>query len=140
MAAKSMVCRAVGTLVVSVHSAQAPTEEEWSAYLALCRTVQGRGFQGVLVVTAGGGPNTKQRKTTREVFGEGPVPTAVVSDAHVIRGIVTAFSWFNKGIRAFAFNQGAGLSDALKYLDVEGALADRVLLQLTEMHRELGAP
>src|SRR5689334_3663489 len=95
MADRSMVFREIGTLIVSVHPAEPPMDEDWSAYLQLCRRKMARERIRVLAVTAGGGPTTTQRKATRELLGDDPVPVAVVTDAAVVRGIVTALGWFN---------------------------------------------
>jgi hypothetical protein len=92
----------------------------------------------VLIVTAGWGPNAKQRARAREVIGEVPITVAVVSDDPLVRGVVTAFSWFHPRMRAFAFNEGAGLREALKYLQVDDALAARAASEVRVMQRELG--
>jgi hypothetical protein len=132
-----MVFREVGALIVSVHSAEAPTDEDWSAYLQLCRRKMARERLGALAVTAGGGPNSKQRAALQELLRGGPVPGAVVTDSAVVRGIVTALGWFNPGIRAFGFNVGAGLYDALRHLGVEGPAAERVVVEVRAMQRAL---
>jgi hypothetical protein len=133
-----MVFREVSALIVSVHSAEAPTDEDWSAYLQLCRRKMARERLGALAVTAGGGPNSKQRAALQELLRGGPVPGAVVTDSPVVRGIVTALGWFNPAIRGFAFNRGAGIHDALTYLGVDGLVAERVLIEIRAMQRELG--
>ena len=106
--------------------------------ILLCGLLLARERIRSLVLTAGGGPNTKQRQTIRDLLRDTPVPAAVVSDAPLVRGIVTALSWFNSAIRSFPFNQGAGLRDALKYLGIEGPMADRVVREVAEMQREVG--
>ena len=139
MTRKSMAFAEMGPMIVSVHAAQAPTDAEWDAYLQLCRKKMAQERIRTLAVTAGGAPTTKQRAAIRELLRQGPVPAAVVTDVTVVWGIVTALGWFNAGIRAFAFNEGAGIHDALKYLQVEGFVAASVLLNVREMQRELGS-
>ena len=138
MAFKSMAIREVGALVIAVNSANTPTDEDWNAFMQLVRRKFARERIRSLAVTAGGGPNTKQRQMIRDVIGTEPVPAAVVSDAPLVRGIVTALGWFNSAIRSFPFNRGAGLRDALTYLGFEGAMADRVVREVAEMQREVG--
>jgi serine/threonine protein kinase len=135
MAARSMVFREMGALVISVLSAEAPADAEWDAYLQLCRTKMVQESIGVLAVTAGGGPTTKQRWALRELLLKGPVLAAVVTDAPTLRGIVTALGWFNPGIRTF--KNRSGLNDALRYLRVADSTAKRVVLEIRAMQREL---
>ena len=68
----------------------------------------------MLVVTEGGAPDATQRAACRVLFERGALPIAVVTHVQLVRGVVTALGWFNPGIRAFAFNKGSGIQDALK--------------------------
>jgi len=139
MATKSMAFCEVGSLIVVVEPSRPPTDQDWDALLQLLRQKLAQGCAGALVVTAGGGPDAKQRKAARGILGDTPLPVAVVSDAAGVRGIVTAFSWFNPLFRTFGHDGGAGVQEALKYLRVEAGLAARVLLKVTAMQREIGA-
>jgi hypothetical protein len=138
MADKSMAVREVGGVLVSVYSARNPTNEDWNEYLQLCRKHVARGHAKALAVTDGGGPDVHQRAATLEAVGENNMTAAVVSDARIVRGIVTALSWFNRRIRAFPFSNGAGIQDALTYLEVD-VPADRILREVRAMQREIGA-
>ncbi len=132
-AARSMLFRDVGPLVVSVHSARAPSDEDWYEYLELCcRKMMGERI-GVLVVTAGGGPTAKQRLAVRELLREGPVLTAVVTNPSRVRE-VTAMGWFNPGIRTFT-----SLGDALTCLRIDAPMAERVFHEVRTMQRELSS-
>jgi hypothetical protein len=113
---------------------EAPTNDDWNAYLQLCQRKIALERIRVLVVTAGGGPTLNQRRAIRQLLGDKPIPTAVVTDAPMVHGIVTVLGWVNPGIRAFSV---AALDDALRYLGVDGATAERVLLEVREMQREL---
>jgi hypothetical protein len=137
MAGKSMVFREVGPLIISVHSTEAPTKEEWDGYIRLCHKKCLRERVVALAVTAGGAPTSKQRAALQELLRQGAVPVAVVSDAPVVRGIVTALGWFNPAIRAFALTR-AGLREALYYLDVDALTAERAVLEVRSMEREVG--
>ncbi|APR82886.1 Serine/threonine protein kinase [Minicystis rosea] len=137
-APKSMVFREVGSLVISVLSAETPTDEDWYAYVHFCRKKMAQERIGVLALTAGGGPSAKQRMVLRDLLPQVSVLAAVVTDASTVRGMVTALGWFNQGIRGFPLNNGAGLADALKYLRVSGPLATRALMELEAMRGEVG--
>jgi hypothetical protein len=140
MTTKSMVVREVGPLVLVVHPARAPLDADWDRFVHFCQVRLAEGPMRMLVLTEGGAPDAMQRAACRVLFERGPVPIAVVTDVRVVRGVVTAIGWFNPGIRAFAFNGGAGFDEALKYLGVDGALAERVLLEVRAMQRELATP
>jgi serine/threonine protein kinase len=132
---KSMAWREIGLLMVSVLSAEAPTDEEWFAYLADCQRQAAREPIKVLVLSAGGAPTPPQRQALLELIDEGPVPAAVVADAPTVHSIITVLAWHNSGIRSFS--SSAGLDEALKYLEVDGPLADRVRVEIGAMQREV---
>ena len=68
----------------------------------------------ILVVTEGGSPSAAQRARLTEIFGKKGVPTAVLTDSSIVRGVVQALNWFVQGaLRAFAPER---LEDALVYL------------------------
>ena len=135
VAVKTMVFREVGALVVSVHSPETPTDDDWNAYLELCRSKMTREDVRVLVVSAGGGPTPPQRVAIRKLLGERPVLAAVVTDAPMVHGIITVMGWSNPAIRTFSHPEG--LEDALSYLGVDGAAAEHVRLEVRAMQREL---
>jgi serine/threonine protein kinase len=132
---KSMTWREIESLMVSVISAEAPTDEEWLAYLADCRRKAAKGPMKVLVLSAGGGPTPHQRLALLELVGKGPVPSAVVTDAPTVQSIITVLRWRNSGIRCFS--SSAGLDEALRYLSVDSSTADRVRIEIGEMQREV---
>jgi hypothetical protein len=126
--------------VVFLHTSRAPTPEEWAQSMELfARTVATGSFSKlrILVVTDGGGPDVVMRGELQAFFkthGHSP-KTAVITTSVVVRGIVTAVSWFNPNIKALApIHFGA----ALEHLGLTRA-APRLLRELTEMERELGA-
>lgn len=97
---RNMAFEIVGDLFIVIHNAKPPSDAEWASYL---RSWQGRDMSKMrtLVFTAGGGPSTAQRKEANTALGGKPSVTSVVSDSAMVRGIVTALSWFNSEIKAF---------------------------------------
>lgn len=79
---------------VVVHTAAAPSDGEWQAYLQEIERWFGT-LVGCLVVTAGGGPSGAQRRALAEMFArQGPVVvrTAVMMDSvlgRVLAGVIT---------------------------------------------------
>jgi hypothetical protein len=139
MTAKSMLVRAMGQLLLVVHPSRPPSGAEWDHFVTFSREKQQKGPIQMLVVTQGGAPNAAQRIQCRVLFESGPLPVAVLSDSALVRGVVTALSWFNPGIRGFSFRAGAGIHDALKYLQLDELRVDHVLTEIRAMQREVGA-
>lgn len=131
-AVKTMAWREIDRLMVSVISAETPTNEEWLMYLEDCQRKAATGPLNVLVVTAGGGPTRQQRMALRDLVANRPVPAAVVSDATNVHNIVTELRWRNPGLIEFR-----NLDDALEYLDIHGSMAVHVLRHVSEMQREV---
>ena len=103
--------------VVTVHSARAPSDAEWGAYLRDTGEYLPE-LRGVLIVTDGGGPTSSQRRSLKKLFEEQPhfnAFFAVISSSLLARGIVLAINLFNPYIRAF---RPEDIDRALKFLRV----------------------
>lgn len=131
-AVKSMSWRENGPLMVSVISAETPTDREWLTYLLDCHRKAAKGALRVLVVTAGGGPTRQQRMALRDLVRKGPVPVAIVSDATAVHNMVTELRWRNPEIYDFE-----NLDDALQYLRIDGPGAVDVQREVLEMQHEI---
>ena len=98
----------VGRTLVAVHNALAPSDEEWNRYLELCRGSMPDALAAPfnmsgLVFTDGGGPTTPQRAALLDVMRDARIRSSVITTSALVRGIVTALSWFSpSSIRAFA--------------------------------------
>lgn len=126
--------------VVLVHGREDPADPEWDGYVqALRRFREATGEElGVLVVTEGGRPNTVQRTDMNAAFdlGDGTrVPTAVVAESRMARGVVTALGWFNPGIKAFHPDE---LEAALEHLGVPPRDRAEVRRTVDALREELG--
>jgi hypothetical protein len=140
--AKNAVARSVsadgGDVMVFLHTPGAPTREEWAKCMEMLARLAATGAfpkVRVLVVTDGGGPDVVMRGELQAFFKkQGHAPkTAVVTTSILSRGIVTAVSWFNPNIKAFA---PIHFPAALEHLGLSRA-AQRLLRELSEMEREL---
>lgn len=111
---RAMVHQRIGNIFVLAHTQDGPDAAEWNAYLDdLERRATNVGAVRTLVVTEGGGPDTRQRTRLNEILAGAPTLAAIVTDSLVARGIVTALGWFNPDIRPFSL---ASLSEAMRYL------------------------
>ncbi len=95
------------SVLISVHGVQPPTDDEWEQYVRHCDELMRRhrgdtSRIGALSVTAGGGPTAGQRERLNGVTAGKSVRVSIVTPSAVARGIVTALSWFNPAVRAFA--------------------------------------
>src|SRR5262245_22469365 len=99
----------VGPTLVVVFGNDAPSDAEWQAHIV---SAKNPAVQGLLIVTAGGGPTAAQREQlAREKIA---APAAVVTRSVIARGIVTALSWLGQRTRAFA---PAKLLDAMDFAE-----------------------
>ncbi|MGK4002653.1 hypothetical protein WMF31_08520 [Sorangium sp. So ce1036] len=120
-------------LLIAVHGREPPSDDEWEAYM---RTVFDRPAtcSKTLVVTAGGGPNAKQRAAINEFVSKNTLTVAICTDALLVRQIGIALSWFNPRVRSF---RGNDIAAALRYLDVTGPEAALVHHKVAKMRLEM---
>lgn len=143
MTSKTMRFRECGGVLLAVHTADAPTDEEWEAYIQFCLTLP-PSCNKTLVLTLGGGPNAGQRKALQDRYldkqkrANKEYLVAVMTDSALVRGIVKALNWFNKDANSFPYDGGAGVSEALKHLRIDSVTAGRISLELQKMRIELG--
>jgi hypothetical protein len=131
-----MVHEVIGDLGVALHTDENPSREEWDAWMESVRKVPSTQLR-VLAVTDGGGPNTMHRGQFVKYLGGAKARIAVVTDAFVIRGIVTALSWFTDGIQIFVPEK---LDDAMAHLDLSKEQRELASERLREMAGALPVP
>lgn len=123
-------------LFLVVHTKDNPDEVEWEDYLRGIRSACGK-VGAILIISDGGGPNTMQRGRMNDLLEslkfQGKV--AVVTINRIVRGIVTAISWFNPTIKAFSTIQ---IPAALKYLEIPDAEHDHYNAEIRRLKTNLG--
>src|SRR5262249_32868421 len=97
----NMLSKPIGDLVVGVHNTQLPTRTEWGGWMDHCRQVDPQTIR-IVGFTDGGAPSVKQRSEWNNYLGGAQPRIAIVTNGMFARGVVTAMSWFNSRIRAFA--------------------------------------
>lgn len=122
-----------GDIVVAVYGESAPLDEEWKEYLAVLRPLSET--YRMVIFSAGGGPSTMQRRDLEAATRNHKSRVAVVTSSRTARGIVTAISWFNREIKAFAPSKH---QDAFTYLELAPNEIDAVLHAVRGMGRSLG--
>ncbi len=88
-------------LIILVHGADPPTDLEWATYVREFVKHDAKG-QRNLAFTDGGAPSGAQRKQVNDFLKGRASPAVVVSASYMVRGVVTALSWFNPQVRAYA--------------------------------------
>ena len=126
-----------GNVRVCVHGAKSPSDQEWHAYVDDL-AVNGSALKGILVYTAGGGPNAAQRKYLAELWTRrgSMLTVALMSPSTVVRGMVTALNWvLPKPIRTVNPDTP---DEAVRFLQLDAAESRAALAKLDEFRDALG--
>ena len=126
----------IGDLGVALHTSTTPSAAEWGAWMDSLQAVAPTRLR-VLAVTDGGGPNTLQRGAFVKYLAGAKTRIAVMSDALMVRGIITALSWFTSGIRQFSPDRFA---EAVAHLDLTQQQCDAVREHLPVLAESLSSP
>jgi hypothetical protein len=131
---KNMAFKVVDRLFIVVYGAGDPTDEEWRDYL---KVVEQHGIDRTmqLVFTEGGRPNSSQSGYLTGLLKGRTVPVAVLSASAGVRARVTAMSWFNRKIRAFA---PSAIRDAIAYLEIPASRTDLIVREIDKLRLEIG--
>lgn len=130
------MCR-LNRLLVAVHYAVPPTDEEWNRWFDLIDALP-FGTGRALIETYGPcGPNASQRKDLAVHTKQVGMRAALFTESIAIRGMVTAMSWFGIALRAFEPGQ---YRHAAGYLDLTDHELSSALEALPRLRQECGMP
>ncbi len=93
-----------GVLFVVLQDKERASDAEWAALMVdFGAAGRRKGFGRVygMVVSDGGAPTVTQRANLRETLGGSSFTGSVLSKSVLVRGAVTAMSWFNPGLKVF---------------------------------------
>jgi hypothetical protein len=125
----------VGDVRLVLQVAGRPTDAEIEQHIAEAKAMAGT-VRVVLVIADGpdaSGPDATQRAKMAHA-GLLRVPTAVVTQSVLARGIMTAVSWLGAPIQAFAPDR---LFQAYEFLQISAPVRARIPPQLEAMKAEL---
>jgi hypothetical protein len=131
-----VMCR-IDRLLLAVHSAEPPTDDEWHRWFDL---IDGLAFgQGRALIETYGpcGPSASQRKELAVHVKRVAMRSVLFTDSVILRGMVTAMAWFGVALRAFPPGQYAPAAEHLGLSSKELASA---LEGLARLRRECGLP
>ncbi|WP_437753246.1 hypothetical protein WME89_39060 [Sorangium sp. So ce321] len=120
-------------VLIAVHGREPPSDEDWELYMQAVLALPATCTR-TLVVTAGGGPNAKQRASINDFVSKHTLTVAICTDALLVRQIGIALSWFNPRVRSF---RGNDIAAALRYLEVNGPEAALVHHKVAKMRLEI---
>jgi len=133
-AGKAMRWAIVDGVAVIVHGSGTPSKDEWQAWLREYRQRSAQ-LEGVLIYSFGGGPTSAQRTELLQIVDKlQHVPqTIMVTSSAMVRGIITALSWFiapRKRAKVFA---PTDLEDAFGALGLAEPVRQLVYQQIAEL-------
>jgi regulator of extracellular matrix RemA (YlzA/DUF370 family) len=128
------MCR-VGRMMVAVHDAAPPSDEEWARWVALVNDPASPELRLLVETTGQGGPNAKQRKALADATHGLDVRAAILSDSMAVRGVITALAWLGLAQRAFLPGDHRGAAD---YLGLSAQEGGKLLEALPNLRRSAG--
>lgn len=137
---RTMAFAIAGSLIITVHGPQPPSNEEWVEYVRalvkLAADVKDHSTIRNIVFTEGGAPNSGQRKAVNDIGYSKSVTSAIISKSQFVRTVVTAFSWFNDKVKAFSPET---MEDAYKHLRLTKYEIEVVSGRLKQLRAQLEA-
>lgn len=124
-----------GGLMILVHTTRPPKDAEWDAYYAELVKQDPKTLRSI-AFTDGGAPNGAQRKQVNDFLRGQASRGAVVTASTMVRGVVTALSWFNAQMKAFSPSE---LDAALVHLGVHPDEMERVHREIQALRKKLGS-
>jgi hypothetical protein len=95
-----------GELFLGLQDVGPATDQQWAPLIEGLRSARasltGSGQVCALVISDGGAPNAGQRADLARTLEGIPFKCGVLSDSTLVRGAVTAMSWFNSGMKSFS--------------------------------------
>jgi hypothetical protein len=135
MGAKTLAFGKSANCLVFISGDNDYNEQEWLDYIRFVKRSLGDVIPRGLVIAGDAVPTARQRQQLNELLSAVQnLKVAVLSGSVVGRGIVTALSWFNSGYRAFP---PYALDEALRYLDLNGAVASEVKQLVDRLRLEI---
>ena len=137
-AGKAMRWAIVDGIAVIVHGSGTPSRDDWQVWLKEYRQ-RSSSLEGVVIYSFGGGPTSAQRtELLRIVEKLQHVPqTVMITGSAMVRGIITALSWFiapPKRAKVFAPSE---LDNAFAVLRLAEPMRQRVFQTIVELAGEV---
>ncbi|HET9933341.1 MAG TPA: hypothetical protein VFQ35_21700 [Polyangiaceae bacterium] len=135
MRAKSFTAKRVRNVLIYVHSATAPDDDDWDQVLSFYGAATADAKVCTLVYTEGGAPNAAQRARLNARLGPGIVRIAVLTPSAIARAAGTAVTWFRPHVRVFGQHD---FDRAMDHLEISPEGRQEIRDALQDMKRTLG--
>ncbi len=125
-----------GEIMVVIHTSRPPSDAEWKEYVDGVESLELETARSI-VITDGGAPSAQQRKRLNDVLGGRQPEGVVISPSTFVRGVVTALSWFNPGLKAYPPED---FDKACQYLRLSPTEIEEIWLTIDRLVDLLGNP
>jgi hypothetical protein len=112
---RNVAFKLVDNVIVAAYGRNSPTDEEARQMADFFRQIIAEPNLKSLSYTPGGAPTATQRRLLQDVMNGRELLAAVVTSSALVRGIVTAVSWFNRKMKVFSSHEE---EDAFRYLGI----------------------
>lgn len=130
---KNVAYKQIGSVVICYYNADAPTPQDHQESIEFFRKLDFR-YVRVLAISEGGSPSAIQRKEFNDALEGHEIPLAVVTDSMFVRGTLTAYSWFNRNVKAFPVT---GIDSALRYLKVPETQHEKFFKEVSSLQQQV---
>ncbi len=124
---------ALGDLLIGITTAGQISDSDWTEFINNLKRPEIKKYIGTVV--GAGEANSIQRKSASEVFKVRKIPAVVITESSIVRGIVTAVSWWGANIKSYDWPE---LRKGLEHLDVTGLQQDRAVIIIQRMKATYG--
>jgi hypothetical protein len=130
-----MAWRFEGRLCLVVHGERSPTNLEWQRFLTDSAETGLTAQRRVLVISHGGGPDGEQRKQLIAATRHMPAPVAMMTKSVIVRGIMTALTFFNPVTKVVGLDDN---EQAYDFLGLSSGERESARKLRRDLERELG--
>src|ERR1700677_1427776 len=94
--ARHMAWSILGDLMLVAHDDGPPSDDEWRTWLHEFETAARKGLRANVISSLGGGPTSSQRRELLAALArlDRAPPALILTSSALMRGLVTAISWF----------------------------------------------
>jgi len=119
----------VGQVMVLAHAKENPVPVEWNAFIAEL-TAHGAELTHIIVFTGGATIDSLQRSQIVDLVKKHKLTIGVATDSTMVRGVVTALSWFGVPIKAMAPDR---VDELIAKVDIAESERKKVKFAMDEM-------
>jgi hypothetical protein len=127
-------------VIALVHTANNPSDEAWEGHFQVMYEAVGQDRfveLGYFVITAGGAPSARQRRTGNQRVRGRKMNRSIVTESFFVRQLVKSWSWFAPGLLAFAPDE---LRAAMQSVGIRAEDVDLAWPKVVALNAALATP